>query len=326
MAYTQTGETMNVKRFLSIAKRVIKDTVQRFTAADPIVYSAAIAFFTLFSLPSILIIIVTVGGSILGSAEVTEEVYLQVREKVGEESARQIQTILESGFEQGDGTFSRTLSVLLLLFTATVVFNFIKKALNSIWSVKPKPKKGLLKFAVDRLLSLLLILVLGILIVANLLMDSLIAIFADEFSNDLLGLTPYLTRFFHNIVSFLLLTLIFGLLFKVLPDIRSPWKPIWIGGIITAFLFSLGKYIIGNIISSTDISTTYGAAGSLAALLLWVFYSSVTILLGAIFTKIYFLHKGFQVLPSDNAVAIEVRELEKKKGEKAPPPKQEHEA
>lgn len=313
-------------RFFKIAKRVVKDTVQRFSAADPIVYSAAIAFFTLFSLPSILIIVVRVGGSFIGTAKVSEEVYVQVREKVGEESARQIQAILETGFEQGEGAFSRTLSILLLLFTATVVFNFIKKALNSIWNVKPKPRKGLLKFAVDRLLSLALILGLGVLIVANLTLDSLIALFADEFSNELLGLTPYLTRLFHAVVSFLLLTLVFGLLFKVLPDIHSPWKPIWIGAIITAFLFTLGKFIIGNIISSMDMSTTYGAAGSLAAILLWVFYSSVTVLLGAIFTKIYFLHTGYQVQPSDNAVAIEVREVEKVVGEKAPPPKQEEKA
>lgn len=307
-------------RFLNITKRVVKDTVQRFSAADPIVYSAAIAFFTLFSLPSILIIVMRVGGALVSPSRMAEEVYLQVHEKVGDESARQIQTILESGFQAGDDAFSQILSIALLLFTATVVFNFIKKALNSIWNVKPKPRKGWLKFGIDRALSLLLILALGVLIVANLLLDSLIAVFSDRFANDLLGLTPYLIRFLHIVTSFFLLTLIFGLLFKVLPDIRSPWKPIWIGALITAFLFSLGKFIIARIISSIDITTTYGAAGSLAAILLWVFYSSVTILLGNIFTKIYFLHRGYQVRPTENAVAIEVRELEKEDyGEKAPP-------
>jgi membrane protein len=308
------------KRFIKIAKRVIKDTVQRFSAADPVVYSAAIAFFTIFSLPSILFLVIWIGGSILDPQRMAEEVYMKVRERVGEEGARQIQTILEGGFEQGDTLFSSTLSILLLLFTATVVFNFIKKALNSIWNVKPKPRKGLLKFAIDRVLSLLLILALGILIVANLLLDSVIALFGDRVANELLGLTPYLIHFLNFITSYLLLTLIFGLLFKVLPDIRSPWKPIWVGAMITAFLFSLGKFIIARIVGGIDITTTYGAAGSLAALLLWVFYSSVTVLLGNIFTKIYFLHKGYQVRPTHNAVAIEVRELEKAdRGEKAPP-------
>ncbi len=298
-------------RFVRIAKKVIKDTVQRFSAADPIVYSAAIAFFTLFSLPPILIIVVKVGGTLVGGKRIAGEVYLQVRDKVGEESARQIQSMLESGFQWGDDPLSRGLSIFLLLFTATVVFTFIKKALNSIWNVKPKPRKGLLKFGIDRLMSLLMIIAMGVLIVASLLLDSLIAIFADEFSDELLGLTPYLTRIFNFLISFILLTLSFGVLFKVLPDIRSPWKPIWVGAIITALLFSFGKFLIGQIISGTDISTTYGAAGSLAAILLWVFYSSVTVLLGNIFTKIYFLHLGLQVRPSENAVAIEVRELEK---------------
>ncbi|WP_224997943.1 YihY/virulence factor BrkB family protein [Cesiribacter sp. SM1] len=298
-------------RFFSIAKRVIKDTIQRFSAADPIVYSAAIAFFTIFSMPSILFLVVKVASSLIGSQRVLDEVFAQVEEKVNSESARQIQTILEAGFEWGLTSFRGIISLLLLLFTATVVFNFIKKALNSIWNVKPKPRKGALKFAVDRLFSLMLILVLSIVMVASLLLESLIAVFSDEFSNELLGLTPYLTQLLHTLVSFGLMTVIFALLFKFLPDIRSPWKPIWVGALITSALFTLGKFVIGRIISSTDITTTYGAAGSLAALLLWVFYSSVIVLLGAIFTKIYYLSKGYQVRPSENAVAIEIRELER---------------
>lgn len=298
-------------RFFTIAKRVIKDTIQRFSAADPIVYSAAIAFFTIFSLPSILFLMVKVGGAIIGVQRVSQEVYVQVEQKVGEESARQIQSIIEAGFEWGDSAFSRTSSILLLLFTATVVFNFIKKALNSIWNVKPKPKKGIVKFVIDRLFSLLLIIALGVVIVASLLLDSVIALFGDEFSDQLLGLTPYLTRFLNHGVSFLLMTVVFALLYKFFPDIRSRWKPIWVGALITSGLFTLGKFIIGRIISSTDITTTYGAAGSLAALLLWVFYSSVVVLLGAIITKIYYLHKGYEVVPNGNAVAIEIREVER---------------
>src|SRR5690606_11044883 len=127
----------------------------------------------------------------------------------------------------------------------------------------------------------------------------------------LLGLTPFIVQAANFLVSFTLLTAVFSVLFKIMPDIKTPWKPVFVGGLITAFLFSLGKYVIGLIISSTNISSTYGAAGSLAALLLWVFYSSVIVLLGAIFTKIYYLHLGFDVRPSAHAVAIEVREIEK---------------
>ncbi len=300
--------------FFQRAKHVIKDTIHRFSAADPIVYSAAIAFFTLFSLPSILYIIVRVAGAIFSSESIKNELYRQVNEKVGKGSAEQVDMILSEGNRLGSNPLTNILSILLLLFTATVVFNFIKKALNSIWSVKPKPKKGWLKFLIDRLVSFSLIVLTGILIIASVLADSVIAFFANEFDDQLLGLTPFIVRAANFLVSFILLTAVFSMLFKIMPDIKSTWKPVIVGGIITAALFTLGKYVISSIIISTNMSTTYGAAGSLAALLLWVFYSSVIILLGAIFTKIYFLHLGYKVTPSENAIALEIKEIEKERG------------
>ena len=299
--------------FFQRAKYVVKDTIQRFSAADPIVYSAAIAFFTLFSLPSILYIIVRVAGAITSSESIRKELYRQVNEKIGKGSAEQIDMILSEGSKLGNDPLTNILSIFLLLFTATVVFNFIKKALNSIWNVKPRPKKGWLKFIIDRLLSFSLIVLMGALIITSVLADSVIAFFEDSFKDQLFGLTPFIVKASNFLVSFALLTAVFTLLFKIMPDIKSPWKPVFVGGTITAGLFTLGKYIIGGIIGSTSISTTYGAAGSLAALLLWVFYSSVIVLLGAIFTKIYYLHLGFHVMPSENAVAIEVKEIEKEK-------------
>ncbi len=300
--------------FFQRAKHVIKDTIHRFSAADPIVYSAAIAFFTLFSLPSILYIIVRVAGAIFSSESIKNELYRQVSEKVGEGSAEQVELILSEGDRLGSNPLTNILSILLLLFTATVVFNFIKKALNSIWSVKPKPKKGWLKFIIDRLVSFSLIVLTGVLIIASVLADSVIAFVANKVDDQLLGLTPFLVKGANFLASFILLTAVFSMLFKIMPDIKSPWRPVVVGGIITATLFTLGKYVISSIIVSTNISSTYGAAGSLAALLLWVFYSSVIILVGAIFTKIYFLHLGFKVTPSENAIALEIKEIEKERG------------
>lgn len=303
-----------VKRRISFfqrAKHVTKDTIHRFSAADPIVYSAAIAFFTLFSLPSILYIIVRVAGAVTSSESIKNELYRQVNEKVGKGSADQIDMILSEGDRLGNDPLTNIVSILLLLFTATVVFNFIKKALNSIWNVKPRPKKGWLKFLIDRLLSFSLIVLTGTLIFTSVLADSVLAFFEDEFNNQLLGLTPFIVKGANFLVSFVLLTAVFSAMFKMMPDIKTPWKPVVVGGAITAALFTLGKYVIGTIIGSTNVSSTYGTAGSLAALLLWVFYSSVIILLGAIFTKIYYLHLGYDVMPSENAIAIEVKEIEK---------------
>lgn len=299
------------KTFWKRTKEVVKGASSRFKEADPIVYSAAIAFFTLFSMPPILLIIVRVAGAVIGPDAIKSEVYNQVREKVGEGSAEQIRTVLEQGRELSGDTWTNILTVVLLIFVATVVFNFIKKALNSIWGVKPKPKKGVLKFVFDRLLSLLLIIVLGIFLVASLLADTLINSFTDILANELLGLTPYLAIILNILSSYILVTVSFALLFKYLPDIKIHWKPVWVGALFTALLFTIGKYVMGTIISTTNVTTTYGAAGSLAAILLWVFYSSVIVLVGALVTKIYFLHKGHAIEPSSNAVAIETREIER---------------
>lgn len=300
------------KSFWQRTKEVVKQTTSRFKEADPIVYSAAIAFFTLFSMPPILLIIVQVAGSIFDPEAIRGEVYEQVREKVGEESAEQIEMVLEQGRNLGENTWANILTIALLLFTATVVFNFVKKGLNSIWGVKPKPTKGLIKFLLDRLISLLLIIVLGALIVASLLADAFIGFLGNELSDQLFGFTNYVMWVLNFIVSYTLVTVTFTLVFKYLPDIKTHWKPVWVGGLITGALFTLGKYVIGIIINSTSISSTYGAAGSLAAILLWVFYSSVVILVGAIFTKIYYLHSGYTIRPSSQAVAIETREIERK--------------
>lgn len=300
------------KTFWKRTKEVTKQATNRFKEADPIVYSAAIAFFTLFSLPPVLLIIVRVAGYFINPDTIKGEVYRQVEEKVGGDSAGQIQSLLERGREMGDSTLGNILTVAVLLFAATVVFSFIKKALNSIWGVKPKPEKGLLKFAFDRILSLLTICLLGLFILISVLADTALNYFMDILADELLGLAPYVAIILNTLISLLLVTVAFALLFKFLPDIKVPWKPVWVGALATGVLFTIGKYVIGTIISSTNISSTYGAAGSLAAILLWVFYSSVIVLVGALITKIYFLHTGYTIKPSKNAVAVETKEIEKK--------------
>ena len=293
-------------------KRVISNASNRFKEADPIVYSAAIAFFTLFSMPSILLIIVWAAGAIIGADTIKGEVYNQVKEKVGKGSAEQIQMLLDRGREMGDGLWGKILTIAALVFTATVVFNFVKKALNSIWGVKPRPKKGIVKFALDRLISFLLIIVLGAILLASLLTDAVINFLGNELSDKLFGLTSYVVWILNFVSSYILVTVSFALAFKYIPDIKIHWKPVWVGALITAALFTIGKYVTGVIISSTNITSTYGAAGSLAAILLWVFYSSVIVLIGALATKIYFLHTGHKIRPNSNAVAIETREVERK--------------
>lgn len=300
------------KSFWKIAQKVVKQAVSRFKEADPIVYSAAIAFFTIFSLPPILLIILWVAGAVIDPDAIREEVYDQAAEAIGEESAEQIEMLLDQGRQLGDNVLGNIITIAVLVFVATVMITFLKKGLNSIWGIKPKPAKGLLKFALDRLLSLLLIILLGALVIASLMVNAFIGYLGDALSDTLFGMASYVTWVINIALSYILVTGAFALLFKYLPDIKIDWRPIWFGASITGALFILGEYVIGVIINQTNVGSTYGAAGSLAAIMLWVFYSSVIILVGALITKIHLLHSGNTIRPRKGAVAVETKEIERK--------------
>lgn len=293
------------------AKKAVNKAVNRFKEADPIVYSAAIAFFAIFSLPPTLLIILRVAGTIFDPEVIREEVYHQFTHAVGEGGAEQVEKILNQGRQLGDNVLANIITIAVLVFAATVMFTFLKKGLNSIWGVKPKTKQGVLKFFLDRLLSLLLIMVLGALIIASLVADAFLSFLNDELADQLFGLGQEVMWLANVFISYVLISSAFFLVYKYLPDVRLPGKPVWVGALITGVLIFLGNYGISIIINQTGVGTTYGAAGSLAAILLWVFYSSVIVLLGALFTKIYVLHKGYNIVPRKDAVAIETKEIER---------------
>lgn len=302
-----------LKMRLSIFKSgwdILKETVRKFQNDDPIIYSAAIAFFTIFSLPPMLIIIVQVAGGVLSEQTVTNEISLQIQALVGKGSADQIQEILKNANASESGTLATIIGVATLLFSATVVFNFIQKALNSIWCVKPKPKRSFVKFVTDRLLSFSLVVTLGFLLLVSLTIDAVLVIFRDYINEILFGYTGYFMQVLNFFISLLVVAFIFAMIFKVLPDARIKWKDVRIGAFVTALLFTLGKYIIGLILGNTNIASTYGAAGSLAAILLWVFYSTVILLLGAEFTKVYTERRGRRIRPKKHAVHVVTKEVE----------------
>ncbi len=295
---------------------ILKETVRKFQNDDPIIYSAAIAFFTIFSLPPVLIIIIQIAGGILGEQAVRGEITAQFQGLIGKGSAQQIEEIIKNVDTSQSGTVATIIGVATLLFSATVVFSFIQKALNSIWGVRPKPKRGFVKFVVDRLLSFSMVVTLGFFLLVSLFIDAALAIFRDYINEVFSTHTGLLMQLINFIFSLLVVTFIFAMIFKVLPDARIKWKDVRIGAFVTAVLFTIGKYIIGFILGSTNIASTYGAAGSLAAILLWVFYSTVILLLGAEFTKVYTERRGRAIRPKKQAVHVEVREVEYEPGQK----------
>lgn len=290
---------------------LVKGTVNRSKTGDLILYAAAIAFFTIFSLPPTLIIAVTIAGRFFGEQAAKGELAEQISDLVGPQGAVQIQEILEQNANEAETNILFSIAgIAVLLFSATVVFSFIKKAINSIWSVKPKPEKSFIKFLVDRLISFSLVVLLGILLLISLVADALLIILHDylevvieEIHMDIM----YIVTFS---LSILVATIVFAVLFKFLPDAKVKWRDVWMGAFVTAILFEFGTYIISIILRKTDIASAYGATGSLAAILLWVFYSTIIMLLGAEFTYEYSRMKGRIIRPRKQAVNVEVKEIE----------------
>ncbi len=296
--------------FFKKAWIIIKDTYAEFQAHDPIVYAAAIAFFTVFSLPSVLIIIVRVIGAVLGEEEVQAQVSSKLEGLIGSASSSDIEKIIDKRNVVAANWLYNAIGIVFLLFSATVVFTFTQKGLNAIWDVKPKIGTGIIKFAKDKLLSLTLIIGLGVLMLVFIIVETMLGFFRGYISEIFSSYTVDVIRFTSDFLSFVIISFIFALVFKFLPDADVHWKDVSVGALVTGILFEIGRYLISLLLSKTTIVSTYGAAGSLAGILIWVFYSSVLVLVGATFTKVYALQMGGKIAPDKNSVQIEMREIE----------------
>jgi membrane protein len=300
-----------MNRFFITIWALIKGTFDRSKIGDPVLHAAAIAFFTIFSLPPTLIIVVAFAGKFYGEKAVQGEIAEQISDMVGPESATQIQDILEQNANAGPtNMLFSIIGIVTLLFSATVVFTFIKKAINSIWGVKPKPHKNFVKFFVDRLISFSLIILLGLFLLFSLVIDAALILLHDYLEKVLSDIHMDLMHVVNYSLSIVVVTIIFAVMFKFLPDAKVKWRDVWMGAIVTAVLFKFGTYLIGIILRETELASAYGATGSLAALLLWVFYSTIIMLVGAEFTYIYSKMKGRLIRPRKHAVNVEVREIE----------------
>ncbi len=293
---------------------ILKDVFNRFVEDNPMLYAASIAFYTIFSLPAALIIIIAVAGEFFAKEAVTGELYYQIRGLVGPESAKEVQKIIENASQSETGVIATIIGIATLLFSATTVFVSIQGALNAIWKVKPVPKKGYVKLVVDRVLSFALVVTLGFLMMVSLVLDAILAVFKGFLMKMFSGLTYYVMEIINYAISFIVVTFIFAMIFKFLPDAKIKWSDVRVGAIITTVLFIFGKFLIGFYIGNSDFENTYGAAGSLVALLMWVYYSSVILLVGAEFTQAYAKSRGRIIRPSKNAVKIAVKEVEIESG------------
>lgn len=289
---------------------IVREVFVRFIEGNPMLYAANIAFYTIFSLPAVLIIIIYIAGNFFAQEAVTGELYFQIRNMVGTESAQQIQKIIENASQSPTGFMATVISVITLLFSATTVFIAIQTGLNAIWGVKPNPKRGYVKLIVDRVLSFAMVISLGFLMMVFLVMDALVAVLQDYLIQVFSDVTFYVMRVVNFSISLLVITVIFALVFKFLPDAKIKWSDVRIGAFVTAVLFVLGKFLISFYIGQMDLDDTYGAAGSLVIFLVWVYYSSVIVLLGAEFTQVYAINRGRVIRPASNAIKVQMQEIE----------------
>lgn len=290
---------------------IFKTAGQNFFNGKPFVYSSSIAYFAIFSLPAMAIIAVLVAGSFYEDETVRNEMLEQVSQFAGQDSAAEVARIMDKMSQPPEGNLTKIISIATLLFSATTVLATLQESINTIWHIRPKPKKEIVKFLINRLLSLLIVFSLGILLMLSLVADTVLTVFRDLINQYLSTFAYQLIWIINTFASGAIITIIFALIYMLLPDAKIKLKYVWIGALITAILFLLGKYIIALYLKNTNFSESYGAAGSLVALLAWVYYSVLILLFGAEFTYAYTKHVGGKITPRNHAVTIKIEEIER---------------
>lgn len=300
-----------MKRFFSTTWTVLKKTVINFYEDDSISYASSIAFYTIFSMPAILIIALSIGTTFYERNVVQDELLNQVERLIGMNSEKEITEIISNAKFDATSTFAKSVGIATLIFSATTVFASLQTSLNKIWGIKPKPRRGIVKFLINRLLSLAMVAVMGFLLLVSLVIDAALVLFQSFLSRIMEGFALQILNAMNVAVSFAIVTVIFGLLFKVLPDADVKWRDVWVGSVVTTILFTIGKFLIGFYLGNSAFGSAYGAAGSLVIILVWIYYSTIIVLFGAELTSVYTEEIGERIKPNDTAVKVQQVEIEK---------------
>lgn len=272
--------------------------------------SGSLAYCTVFSFGPLLIVIIFLSSIFFGQQAVEGQIYRQLDDFLGADNAAQIQEIIKKATVSGKGTIAAIIGFATLLFAATTVFAEIQDSINSIWGLKPKPKKGWLKMLKNRVLSFSVIASLGFLLVVSLGVTAVIDALSRRLQARFPDITVIVFYIVNQLVTLIVVWMIFAAVFKILPDAKIRWKDVFSGALVTALLFMLGKFAISFYISKASIGSTYGAAGSLVVLLVWTYYSSLILYIGAEFTKAYAVKYGLPIYPNDYAVTVKQVEVE----------------
>jgi len=267
--------------------------------------AAALAYYTVFSLAPILVISIAVAGLVFGQDAAEGRIVGQISGLIGQKSASALEAMIAAARKPSTGILATVLGVATLVFGATGVFGELQDSLNTIWGVKPKPGRGFIRMLKNRFISFTMVLGVGFLLLVSLVVSAAIAALGSWMS-ELLPLPEIVLELVNVAVSVGVVTLLFAMIFRVLPDVEIAWRDVWVGAAFTAVLFALGKLAIGLYLGKSSTASSYGAAGALVLILVWVYYSAQILFFGAELTRAYAYQHGSRIAPDEDAMPIEL--------------------
>ena len=289
-----------MRKLLSNLPHILKLSYQDWKEDKASRLSAALAYYTIFSLAPLLIIVIAVTGLFWQHQAVQDQVMGQIQGLVGKEGARFVSDLLTSASNPARGITATIIGIITLVFGALGVFNELHNSLNIIWNVKEEETKGFLqsvkKIILDRFLSFTMILGIGFLLLVSLVISAGLSAVQTTVGNAI-PLSEVVLQIINLVISIGVITVLFALLYKFLPDAEIAWRDVWLGAFVTAILFSLGKFLIGLYLGNSAVASSFGAAGSLVLLLVWIYYSAQILFFGAEFTQVYANRLGSRILP-----------------------------
>jgi membrane protein len=285
----------------SSAKTIVVEAASEWVNDKAPRLGAALAYYAIFSIAPLLVIAIAIAGMVLGEEAAQGQISAQVQNLVGTQGGEAVETMVKSANKPGAGTIGSALGIGMLLFGAAALFGQLQDALNTIWEVQPKPGRGAWGFVRDRFLSLTMVLGVAFLLLVSLIVSSALAAVGTLLGDWQTGTVGLIVTTSLDVV---VVTVLFALIYKYLPDAVIAWRDVWFGAAVTAVMFSLGKFLIGLYLGRAGVGSAYGAAGSLAVLLVWLYYASQIFLFGAELTKAYANHLGSRITPKPYAEPV----------------------
>lgn len=293
------------KSFLKDLWDVLKKSYKRWNDANPWRQSAIIAYYAIFSMPALLLIVIYMAGYFYGEEAVSNQLSEQIQGVVGQDAANAVEAMVANAASTGSSLVAFWVGIAFLIFGATSVLYQLQLSLDHIWGVVPRPEKAFMKYLRDRFFSFLLILAFGLVLLLSLLLNSVVGIMGEWIKANLPDVVYNLIVVANYLIPLLLVAVAFALIFKVLPDAIIRWRSVGVGALLTALLFTLGQYLLGIYFREADPGSAYGAAGSIILLLVWISYVSMILLFGAEFTRQWAIKFGYGIRPKKNAEMID---------------------